>query len=163
MICRISIQLPYPPSSNAYWRSTKGGRIYVSEEAIAYKRLVEDRFILLGTMPVAGRYQMEVTAFPPSAACDLGNCLKVLEDALEFHAFMNDKLANRILLVRKNVERTEDEAVVCVEVLGSSFATRDEVNEARLKRVKTAAKRRKTIAAKKLAAHPWRVTESKFR
>jgi crossover junction endodeoxyribonuclease RusA len=86
----MTITLPMPPSANRYWRSCRG-RVFVSAEAKAYKALAAQMARDAGMKPLVGDVVFTVKVYRPQKSGDLGNRLKVLEDALEGVAYLNDK------------------------------------------------------------------------
>jgi crossover junction endodeoxyribonuclease RusA len=81
----ISITLPFPPSTNTYWRHpTKGklaGRHLISEKGREYRLAVQR---LVGQRaPLSGRLAVSIEAYMPDRRRrDLDNLLKGLLDAL---------------------------------------------------------------------------------
>lgn len=119
----IRLRLPYPISSNRYWRAVSiGPRLAMvpTKEAKAYKEDVGWRARAAGiTQPLQGRVSLHVKLFPQrpqdwarraaknpdgwddDVRCiDLGNCEKVLSDALNGIAWNDDKQLRRIVLER---------------------------------------------------------------
>ena len=118
----VRLTLPYPPSANRYWRTAVVGRramVHLSSEAKAYREDVAWRARLAGVAPIAGRVALTVRLFPhrpqdwqrrqrkdpegwdDTVQClDLGNCEKVLSDALNGVAWVDDKQHRRIVLER---------------------------------------------------------------
>lgn len=86
----MNVTLPYPPSGNRYWRHV-GARVVLSAEARAYKSDVACIMMELWTKPTASLVRLEVHMFRPRKAGDLDNTLKVLCDALNGHAWVDDK------------------------------------------------------------------------
>ena len=103
--------LPYPPSANLYWRTTRRGHTYVSPEAKAYKARV--RWLALGARvkPLAGPVSLSLAVYRPRRAGDLSNRIKVLEDALQGVAYADDSQ-----VVELHALRLEDAADPRVEV-----------------------------------------------
>lgn len=120
----VTLILPYPPSANRYWRTAiVGGRAqtYPSAEAKAYKAAVRTLALQAGLrQPLAGRIALHVHLYPQrpqdwarrqrrapqtwddDVRCiDLGNCEKVLSDALNGVAWLDDKQHRRIVLQRE--------------------------------------------------------------
>lgn len=133
----IVLTLPYPISSNRYWRPVKLGThitIVPTKEAKLYKATVASTARAMGiTTPIEGRYKMEIWLYPnrpqdwkkrmrdcgdawsDSVLClDLGNCEKVLSDALNGVAFIDDKWARQIIMMR--MEPDEHGARVTVRI-----------------------------------------------
>ncbi len=118
----IRLTLQYPPSANRYWRHTAPrGRVmsFLSAEAKAYREDVAWRARLAGVQPIEGRVALTVRLYPhrpqdwqkrqrqdpetwgDSVRClDLGNCEKVLSDALNGVAWHDDSQHRRIVLER---------------------------------------------------------------
>ena len=116
----ITLVLPYPVSANRYW-ATRTVRVratgksmtmtYVTPEAVEYKAEVAKRAKLAGLrIPVDGRVLLTLGLYPQrpkdwakrsqndpdfwddDVRClDLGNCEKVMEDALNGVAWIDDK------------------------------------------------------------------------
>lgn len=95
--------LPYPPSTNVYWRVFRG-RAVLSAEAKKYKATVK---VLLAKHPIlSGPVALTAYVYRPQRSGDLDNRLKVLGDALngviwaddkqvvEIHAYRHDDKAN---------------------------------------------------------------------
>jgi crossover junction endodeoxyribonuclease RusA len=108
----IKLTLPYPPSSNRYWRHSKSGRPYVSEDAKAFKEEV------YYAVPTAIRqrlltFELIVTFrfYRPRKSGDLSNRIKILEDAMQGVVYKDDKQ-----IVEIHAFRFEDKAQPRVEV-----------------------------------------------
>jgi len=82
------ITLPYPPSTNHYWRHiTKGklaGRTLISEKGRAYRTAVEHAVLMQRARKrLEGLLKVEVTAYMPDRRRrDLDNLSKALFDAM---------------------------------------------------------------------------------
>ena len=119
----IELTLPYPLSANRYWRPVNIGKhitIVPTKEAKAYKAEVAWMARQAGVhRPLQGRIALHVQLYPqrpqdwarrartnPQAwdddvrCIDLGNAEKVLSDALNGVAWLDDKQHRRILLER---------------------------------------------------------------
>lgn len=88
----ISLTLPFPPSSNRYWRISKSGKPYVSEDAKAYKESVFysvpstlRRHLLTCELTVTFKF------YRPRKSGDLSNRIKILEDAMQGVIYKDDK------------------------------------------------------------------------
>ena len=78
-----TLQLPLPPSVNAYWRNFHG-RTILSKAARDYKQTVKEH-VLINKIPYFGnvRLQAMITIFPrDKRSIDLDNRLKSLLDSL---------------------------------------------------------------------------------
>jgi len=119
----ITLTLPYPISANRYWRAVtiNGHAMMVpTKEAKAYKADVGWRAKQAGIRaPLGGRMELRVRLYPQrpqdwakraqrnpdtwddDVRCiDLGNCEKVLSDALNGVAWDDDKQLRKIFLER---------------------------------------------------------------
>ncbi len=86
----MTITLPYPPSANRHWRSCRG-KVFVSAEAKAYKALAAQMARQQGMKLTERPVSFLVRVYRPQKSGDLTNRIKVLEDALEGVAYVNDK------------------------------------------------------------------------
>lgn len=88
---RIELVLPQPPSANRNWRTSRTGVTYLSAESKDYKAEVETIFRRAGICgPFHGDVTMCVKWYRKIRRGDLGNRLKVLEDALNGLAYLDD-------------------------------------------------------------------------
>ena len=103
----VTLTLPYPPSTNRYWRTFRG-RTVPSKEAATYKRLVqqigpswtgqqpelykEDVAITIHLLP-----KMTTKGVASKVCIDLDNCLKVLLDAIQGTWIADDKQVKKIV------------------------------------------------------------------
>lgn len=84
-------RLPFPPSANVYWRTTRRGITYVSADAKKFKEaagwaLRAQGVVCIEDDPVS----LKLDVYFPRAAGDLSNRIKVLEDALNGIAYTDD-------------------------------------------------------------------------
>ena len=97
-----TLQLPLPPSVNAYWRNFHG-RTILSKAARDYKQTVKD-YVLMNKTPDFGdaKLQAIITIFPrDKRSIDLDNRLKGLFDALQnAGVFDDDSQFDKIEIVR---------------------------------------------------------------
>lgn len=102
--------LPYPCSSNRYWRSFAVKRrgtdhyraiVSVSKDALAYKRECAWIAKAAGARPISGTVELRVLLVPANRVCvDLDNALKVAIDALKGIAYEDDSQVYRIVAER---------------------------------------------------------------
>ena len=103
--------LPYPISTNRYWRTFRGMTV-VSKEAKAYKEQVAQIAQLSGCMKHNGNVSIDITLYPkrnkdgsPNAkVIDLDNCLKVVLDALQGVAYDN---TNRLSVSTHDMDKSQ--------------------------------------------------------
>jgi len=100
-----TIELPFPPSVNHYWRSVvvkNRPRVLISKKGREYRASVR-RFVGLGHKPMAGRLSVSVEVFPPDRRKrDLDNMLKALLDSMT-HAglWLDDDQIDDVRIVRR--------------------------------------------------------------
>lgn len=104
--------LPYPISSNVYWRTRVIGKgknaramIYVSPEAIEYKRECKAIADAAGATPVAGSVELEMIFYRPQKSGDVNNFIDVPLDALQGVAYVNDSQVWKITAFRREDKR----------------------------------------------------------
>ena len=104
----IELTLPWPPSSNRYWRNCRG-RMVKSKEATDYcatvAKLCEDLRTSIGEVIV------RLDFYRPRKAGDLDNRIKILLDAMQRTAYKDDKQ-----IVEIHARRFDDKANPRVEV-----------------------------------------------
>ena len=81
----IKIILPFPPSVNRLWRTTKTGGMYSSKNYMEWKKLAE--WAVAGQVKgkkITGEYTLEIVAVKPDKRRrDLGNLEKAVSDLLQ--------------------------------------------------------------------------------
>jgi len=143
----IHLTLPYPISANRYWavrvipkKPKPLALTYVTEEAKAYKKAVGMLALAAGIRVAAtGRVVLHIKLFPhrpqdwakrarkdphtwdDTVQCiDLGNCEKVLSDALNGIAWVDDKQIRRTLLERMEPDEKGARLEVTIEYLAAA-------------------------------------------
>lgn len=134
------LTLPYPVSANRYWHMVRIGprtAIALTKEARAYKAQCQALAKVVGMHePLHGRLALHVKLFPArpqdwskraqkdpdhwadTVRCmDLGNCEKVLSDALNGIAWVDDKQLHRITLERCDPDEHGDRVQIRIERL----------------------------------------------
>jgi crossover junction endodeoxyribonuclease RusA len=122
--------LPFPPSANDYWTVARG-RIILTAKAREYKERI--RRILIGYLPIEGPVIGEFRLYRPRRVGDLGNGLKVVEDALNGIAYLDDKQIDEYRVFK----RFDDPKNPRVELVyeGERFCTRGEVDRIKQERL----------------------------
>ena len=107
----VQLHLPYPPSTNRYWRTFRG-RPVPSKEATDFKRIVKDagrqedlynglteRELYTGEVELTIRLLPKLTAkgVASKVCMDLDNSIKCLLDALQGIYIADDKQVRRIV------------------------------------------------------------------
>ena len=96
------LTLPYPPSTNRYWRTFRG-RTVPSKEATAFKRIVKEtgtqQDLYAGDVGITIRLLPKLTAkgIASKVCIDLDNCLKVIMDAVQGIYIEDDKQVKMIM------------------------------------------------------------------
>lgn len=113
----VTLELPYPPSINHYWRHTRTAQsfyIYISKPGMIYREEVLAKAIqhkIQNNKPLnelyflTERLQVEITVFPPDKRKrDLDNIIKAMLDSLQ-HAkiFENDNQIDKLIVTRNHV------------------------------------------------------------
>jgi crossover junction endodeoxyribonuclease RusA len=140
----VRLVLPYPVSANAYWgsrvvKSKQTGKqivvTYVTDEARAYREQVGWCARQAGVrVPISGRIKLHAQLYPQrpldyltrmrklgvhwedTVKClDLGNCEKVMSDALQGIVFADDCMYRRIVLDRMEPDEHGKRLVVTIE------------------------------------------------
>ncbi len=139
--CEVRLVLPYPPSANTYWVPARGRGLVPSGEALAYKANVARQVAATSTQPLVGPVRLSLTAYRPRRVGDLDNTLKVLGDALNGLAWLDDEQ-----VVAIHAERADDAKAPRVELVATAarHATPEEAAAHRLARAERAAKARAT-------------------
>lgn len=96
-----TIELPYPPSVNAMWRSVRG-RAILSAQGRAYYAAAALRIYQQGVGKVDGRLAVRIEASPPDKRRrDLDNLFKATLDALtKGGVYGDDSQIDRLEIVR---------------------------------------------------------------
>ena len=84
----ITIQMPYPPSTNRLWRQFRGRTIKSKE----YREWIERASAALaGIKPVCGKYNLLILAArPDKRRRDVANLEKAISDALQAAGIVED-------------------------------------------------------------------------
>ena len=87
----IQIDLPYPPTLNKLYPSSKGGRRFLSGVGKAYKREVLLIVKQCNYKKIQGRIKIDITAYPPdNRKRDLDNIVKIIFDSLDSAGLFDD-------------------------------------------------------------------------
>ena len=100
----ITLELPYPPSVNHYWRHFRG-RTLISRGGRAFRDAVCAALAAAQVRPLAGHLAVAVEVYPPDRRRrDIDNVQKALLDALEHGgAFRDDSQVVWLLTERAKV------------------------------------------------------------
>lgn len=98
----ISIELPWPPSVNHYYRRTSG-RVFITAKGVAYRTAVSLSCIdYQHSFKKEDRLSVTIYAYPPdNRRRDLDNILKCLLDSLEkAQVFVDDSQIDELIVRR---------------------------------------------------------------
>ena len=95
----IVLTLPYPPSTNRYWRSL-GSRVILSKEARDDKAQVGWLLNTLGLTPFDDEVSVLLKFYRPAQRGDLDNLIKVTLDSLIGWCYHDDKQVGAIFAYR---------------------------------------------------------------
>lgn len=112
-----TLTLPYPPSSNRYYRNYNG-RMVRSAEAEAYNISVGWHCNIAGITPVSGNVRVVLNFYRPAKMGDLDNRIKICLDALQGYAYENDKQIVEIHAYRRE-DKTEPRVEICIEAVSA--------------------------------------------
>ena len=86
----LDVELPYPPSTNHYWRQFRG-RAIISREGRLYRQRVHDILLAKIDRPADGPLTCTIALRPPDRRRrDLDNTLKPMLDALQHASVYED-------------------------------------------------------------------------
>ena len=103
--------LPYPPSSNRYWRFYRGV-VVRSSDAVQYKKAVASALRYAGVDLLNGDISVAMIVYRPRQQGDLDNRIKILLDAMNGIVYVDDK---QIAVI--HAERREDKQSPRVEIM----------------------------------------------
>lgn len=98
----VQLTLPYPPSTNRYWRTFRG-RTVPSKEATAFKRIVKEaateQDLCTGDVGVTIQLLPKLTAkgVASKVCLDIDNPIKVILDSIQGVYIENDRQVKMIL------------------------------------------------------------------
>jgi len=103
----ITLELPYPPSVNRYYRHV-GFRTLINREGRAYRRLVCAILRRAGMRPLEGTLAVGLDLYPPDGRRrDCDNVLKALLDAMQYGGMYGDdsQIKKLLVVMRQQVVR----------------------------------------------------------
>lgn len=95
----LLLTLPYPPSTNRLWRVWRGV-VRKTDEASRYATTVGFLARVAGARPVLGDVVVTMHLYRPRKAGDVDNRAKLILDALQGHAYVNDSQVCELHLYR---------------------------------------------------------------
>lgn len=116
-----TIELPYPPSVNRYYRHV-GCRTLISREGRTYRRRVCSILQRMGVRPMDGTLAIGLDLYPPDGRRrDCDNVLKALLDAMQYGGvYGDDSQIKKLLVVMRPLVVPGGKVIVCVMPLDPS-------------------------------------------
>ena len=110
----LTLEIPYPPSINHYFRYFRG-KIRIRPAGLTFRRRVCRLLKDMGVRPLTGQVRVSVDLYPPDhVRRDVDNVQKPLLDALQLGgALFDDSQVVWLLTVKAQVVRG-GKAVVCL-------------------------------------------------
>ncbi len=111
----ITLDLPWPPTSNTYWRRN-GGRYFISKRGQDYKDFVAKAcYIYQGMFDANARIRVKIKAYPPDKRKrDLDNLFKSVLDSLQSsEIYIDDSQIDKLSIER--MPEYEGKITVCLE------------------------------------------------
>jgi len=99
--CMYILNLPYPPSVNAYWLQS-GKRRYISKRGVEFKKAVA-QYIDCNQLPSFGSQPVEISIilFPrDKRLLDIDNCCKAILDSMNGLMYDDDQQVWRLTVER---------------------------------------------------------------
>ncbi|MCQ9124341.1 RusA family crossover junction endodeoxyribonuclease [Rodentibacter caecimuris] len=98
----LTLELPYPPSVNHYWKHTRNGIHYVTKQGKAYQSAVG--FLAKNIKKFTGKVSLNVEIYPPdNRKRDIDNIFKALFDSLTYAGVIaDDSLINKLIAEKHN-------------------------------------------------------------
>jgi Holliday junction resolvase RusA-like endonuclease len=110
----FTVELPYPPSINHYWRRV-GYRTLISREGRKFRDRVVAILAARRLVPMTGPLKLEVDFFPPDCRRrDIDNAQKALFDALQHGGVYVDD--SQIMDLRARKRRPKPPGIVRVTI-----------------------------------------------
>ena len=110
----LTLELPYPPSVNHYWRRV-GRRTLISREGRAFRRAVCSALAAMRLAATTDRLALRIDAHPPDRRRrDLDNLQKPMLDALEKAGLYLDDSQIDLLVTRRMNITPGGQAVITV-------------------------------------------------
>jgi len=112
----VTLELPYPPTVNHYWRRLPSGKVVVGSAGRTFRTIVRLKTARCRTR-LAGRLRVDIWLVAPRCRrhYDVDNCLKAILDALERAEVYLDDEQIEDLRVRRRPPRGEGAAIVSIE------------------------------------------------
>jgi crossover junction endodeoxyribonuclease RusA len=111
----LTLELPYPPSVNHYYRHV-GFRTLISREGRAYRTTVCSILRRAGVRPMEGTLAVGIDLYPPDLRRrDCDNAQKALLDSLQHgRAYRDDSQIHKLLTVMRDRVVPGGKVIVCI-------------------------------------------------
>ncbi len=101
----ITLDLPWPPTANTYWRRN-GGRYFISNKGQDYREFVtKSCYVYAGLFNAEDRLLLTIEAYPPDKRKrDLDNLLKSTIDSIQYaDVFPDDSQIDYLAIKRMSL------------------------------------------------------------
>jgi len=97
----IILEFAYPPSSNTYWRHSRG-RHFIAPKGLAFRQEVKEIVALHKMKAPDGKLELAVALYPPDRRRrDIDNVCKALLDAMTYSGLIeDDSLIDKLTIER---------------------------------------------------------------
>lgn len=154
MVGPFVLNLPYPPLLNhAYVPNGRGGKVFSRESKAWHKKV---QFQITRLPCVGGQVVLHIREYRAKDSGDIDAPIKLLLDAMNGWAFLDDKQVKRMLI--EQLENDPKNPRVVVQIVGEFIVGQDVAQAARIKKLATRQKTRATRRRNddKRASADWR-------
>lgn len=110
----VTLELPYPPTVNHYWKHTKNGIHYVTAKGKAYQQAVS--WLTKNAKKFKGRVELKIDIYPPdNRKRDIDNIFKALLDGLTKSGVIADDSLVYKLVAEKFAPVQDGKVVVIIK------------------------------------------------
>jgi len=126
------IELPFPPSTNSYWRHVMIGkhpRTLISERGRAFRKTVQDEVLVLNPGLLSGPLRCQIDLYPPcNRRRDCDNYAKALLDALTHASVYHDDSQIIDLRIRMHAKRPPGSVVITLEPIRAEHCAHNQID-----------------------------------
>lgn len=114
----MRLELPFPPSSNRYWRNFRGQTVKSTEASEYQTRIkwIAKSKLGMDWRPLEGEVSLSIALYRPRRSGDLSNRIKILEDSLQGILYVNDSQVTELHAYRFE-DKANPRAVVVVAAM----------------------------------------------